>query len=335
MKLALLLIALLGCFTAHAQTGNADFGRIALNTYLSEKTALPIEAKNLLKMKLDQITNSNGIAGTEANPRFIITAVVNTSSKDIIAGPPQMVAQNVTLTLFVGDAVENKVYANTTLNLKGAGTNENKAFINAFSGINPNNKAIIQFIGEAKEKIVGYYSSQCNAIIKASETLADQSHYDEAIYKLSLVPEACSDCYEKSLQATATIYQKKIDTDCQALLNSAKTAWTSEQSPVGAQRATTFLVQISPIATCQPEVAALIKSIDAQLKATAKQEWQFKMKQYADQVAMQQESMRINERQAVRNLELDKLRVSAYRDVAAKYAENQPQVVHYNAIVWR
>lgn len=335
MKLPLLLTILLGCFTSHAQTANADFGRIALNTYLSEKTALPLEARNLLKTKLDQITNSNGIAGTEANPRFIITGVVNTGTKDIIAGPPQMVAQNVTLTLFVGDAVENKVYANTTLNLKGVGTNENKAFINAFSAINPNNKAIVLFIGEAKEKIAAYYSSQCNAIIKEAETLAAQSHSDEAIYRLSLVPAACSDCYDKTLTATATIYQNKVDAECQALLNKAKTAWTSERTPTGAQRASTFLVQISPLATCQPEVTALIKTVDAQLKANEKQEWQFKMKQYADQVAMQQESMRINERQAVRNLELDKLRVSAYRDVAVKYAENQPQVVHYNTIVWR
>lgn len=335
MKIPLLFVALLGCFAAQAQTKTADFGRIVLNTYLSEKSALPTEAKNLLKTKLDQITTSNGIAGTEANPRFIITGVVNTGTKDIIAGPPQMIAQNLTLTLFVGDAVDNKVFTNTTITLKGVGTNENKAFINAFSSINPNNKAIAQFIGEAKEKITTYYNSQCGAIIKEAQTLSAQSRYDEAIYRLSLVPAACSECYDKCLTATASIYQKKVDAACQDQLNRAKTAWTADQTPAGAERAGTFLTEISPVASCQPEVAALIKTIDAQLKATEKQQWQFKMKQYADQVAMQQEFMRMSDRQASRNLELDKLRVSAYRDVAVKYAENQPRVISYNTIQWR
>ena len=335
MKIPLIVVALLGCFATQAQTNTADFGRIVLNTYLSEKSALPTEAKNLLKTKLDQITTSNGIAGTESNPRFIITGVVNTSTKDIIAGPPQMIAQNLTLTLFVGDAVDNKVFTTTTINLKGVGTNENKAFINAFSAINPNNKAISQFIGDAKEKITSYYNSQCGAIIKEAQTLSAQSRYDEAIYRLSIVPAACSDCYSKCLTATASIYQKKVDATCQEQFNKAKTAWTAEQTPAGAEKAGTFLTEISPVASCQPEVAAFIKTIDAQLKAAEKQQWQFKMKQYNDQVAMQQESMRMSDRQASRNLELDKLRVSAYRDVAVRYAENQPRVISYNTIQWR
>lgn len=80
------------------------------------------------------------MGGSETNPRFIITAAVNLGTKDIIAGPPQMIAQNLDITMFVGDALTNTIFSNTTLSLKGVGTNENKAFIEAFKTINPKTK---------------------------------------------------------------------------------------------------------------------------------------------------------------------------------------------------
>ena len=93
--------------TSNAQAKLDDFGRIILNTYLPDNIAMPSEAKNLLITKLNQITSNNGMGGSQANPRFIITANVNVGTKDIIAGPPQMIAQNIDVTLFIGDAVTN------------------------------------------------------------------------------------------------------------------------------------------------------------------------------------------------------------------------------------
>ena len=110
-----------------------DFGRIVLNTYVSNDLKIPLEAKNQLEIKLKQITSKYGMAGTVANPRFIITASISITTKDIIAGPPQMIAQNMDITLFVGDAIDNKVFANTTITSKGVGTNDNKAFIDAIN----------------------------------------------------------------------------------------------------------------------------------------------------------------------------------------------------------
>jgi len=55
----------------------------------------------MLKNKLDQIATKNGIGGSEVNPRFIITAEVNITTKDIIPGPPQMIAQNLDITFLL------------------------------------------------------------------------------------------------------------------------------------------------------------------------------------------------------------------------------------------
>lgn len=345
-KIITILILTVVAIASNAQVKLDDFGRIILNTYLPDNIALPAEAKSMLITKLNQITSNNGIGGSQANPRFIITANVNVGTKDIIAGPPQMIAQNIGITLFVGDAVTNTVFSNTTLSLKGVGTNQNKAFIDAINTINPKNKEMLAFFEEGKTKIVNYYNTQCDFIIKDAQTLVKQEKYDEAIYQLALVPDVCQDCYFKCFDTLSLIYQQKINADCKVKLNEAKVTWTASQNSTGAEKAGDILSTINPMASCQADVTAFIKTIDVKLKTDEKARWQFKMKQYADKIAAQKEQLRIaeekgkrddtyRENQSSRNCELDIIRVNSYREVALEQARNQPKTVTYNNIYWK
>lgn len=356
----LLVLALLAFGNISRSQSNPkmdDFGRIVLNTYLSEQLDISSGARKLLDTKLSQVASNYGMGGNSVNPRFIITASINVGSKDIIAGPPQMIAQTLDVTVFIGDALENKIFCNTTLSLKGVGTNENKAFINALKKINPRNKDLSSLIEEGKAKIVAYFNTQCDFIIKEAMTLKEQGKYEEAIYKLSIVPDVCQDCYFKCLDTLLYVYQEKIDKDCQVKFQKAKTIWAANASSTGAEEAAGVLSKIDPLASCQPDVEKFISSVDAKLKADEKARWEFKMKQYADKIAAQKEQVRIaeekskrddvyrenqsqrdavaQEKQSQRNYELDKIRVSAYRDVAVEYAKNQPKTVTYNNIYWR
>ena len=346
MKKLSFVILLLVSFQTQAQAKLEDFGRIILNTYLPENNSIPSEAKKALETKLNQITTNNGMGGSAVNPRFIITAVLNIGTKDIIPGPPQMIAQNIDVTLFVGDAITNTVFSNTVISIKGVGTNENKSLIDAIKNINPKNKDISTFLEEGKNKIISYYTTQCDFIIKDAETLAKQQKFDEAIYKLALVPEVCKECYFKCLDDLTKIYQLKIDADCKSKFNEAKTTWTANPNPAGAEKAGDILSTINPEATCQTEITMFIKNIDAKLKADEKARWQFKMKQYADKIAIKKDQIRIaeakgkrddvyRENQSARNLELDKIRANSYREIAVEQARNKPKTVTYNNIYWR
>ena len=356
-KLIVGILCFMSMSIAFCQESLNDFGRIILNTYLPDNIALPAEAKSLLTTKISQITSNNGMGGSQVNPRFIITANVNVGTKDIIAGPPQMIAQNIDITLFIGDAVTNTIFSNAIFSLKGVGTNENKAFIEAIKTLNPKNKEVITFLEEGKSKIINYYASQCDFIIKDAQTLVKQENYDEAIYQLSLVPDVCQDCYFKCLDTLTSIYQKKIDADCNVKFNEAKVTWTAAQNPDGAEKAGDILSTINPMASCQLDVSAFIKSIDAKLKADEKARWEFKMKQYADKIAMHKEQIRIaedkgkrddtyrenqserdavsREKQSSRNFELDKIRANSFREIAIEQARNQPKTITYNNIYWR
>lgn len=343
-KLLFILFLIVGSLKGQVKLD--DFGRIVLNAYLPENVGIPAESQKLLLNKLNQIVTNNGIGGSSANPRFIITAIVNVGTKDVIAGPPQMIAQNLDITFFIGDAIKNTKFSNVTISLKGVGTNENKSFIEAIKTINPKNKEIVTFIEEGKNKIIDYYATNCDFIIKDAQTLVKQEKFNEAIYELSLVPDVCQQCYFKCLDTLAGVYQKSIDQDGVKKLNEAKIIWTSNMNPDGAEKAGEVLNTINVNAACQKDARKLISSIDAKLKADEKAKWAFKLKQYEDKIAAQKEQVRIaeekdkrdavsREKQSSRNYELDKLRVNAYREIAVEQARNQPKTVTYNNIIWR
>jgi hypothetical protein len=348
MKIFLLFFSFLLCGQLGAAQNTVkldDFGRIVLNTYLPDKTDMPSEAKKALETKLNQISTNYGMGGSAANSRFIITAVSNIGNKDIVAGPPQKIALNIELTLFIGDAIENKKFTNTVINLQGVGDNENKAFIDAIKSINPKNKIIQDFVEESKNEIINYYATKCDFIKREATELASVAKYSQAIYNLSLVPNVCKDCYFECISLTKNIFQQKIDAECAEKLSIAKSKWMVSQNSEGAAAAGDILSSINPVSKCKQEVSALYMEINNKLKENEKREWDFKMKQYEDNVTKEKEQMRIGEEkskrddqyrenQSAREKELENERINAYRQIAVEYAKNQPKTITNN-IYWR
>lgn len=307
-----------------------DFGRIALNPYVSEQAKLPTEAKAQLEIKLKQIASNYGMAGSIANPRFIITANISITTKDIIPGPPQQIAQNMNITLFIGDAIENKIFSNIVISSSGVGTNENKAFIDAIKQINTKNKKIETFLEEAKTKIVAYYNTQCDFINQKAIGLKQQDKYSEAIYTLAQIPEVCKDCYFKALNEMTVIYDLKINNEATSLLKNANSVWSANPNEQGAQEAINYIMKINPQAKCYSDASKLLITINTKIIADEKE----RLRKQEEYVKRQQ---KIDAENAKTEAELEKQRINAYKEVAVEYAKNQPQVVYrniYRNIYW-
>ena len=322
----IILFIFTAIFNLKAQIALDDFGRIALNSYVSEQLKIPTEAKNQLELKLKQIATNYGMAGTGSNPRFIITASVSITSKDIIAGPPQMIAQKMEITLFIGDAIENKIYSNTIISSKGVGTNENKSFIDAIKQINTKNKNIEKFIDEAKAKLISYYNTQCELIIKKSTEFAKIGNYDEALYNLALIPDVCEACYMNALKQSQIIYKQKIDSECQTNLNQAKAIWASNPNANGATSASEYLSDINTNASCYSEVRLLYKAMSDKLINDEK------IRQRIEEENAKRE-FELTKQREKQEAELERERIQAYKEVAVEYARRQPTVVYRN-IYW-
>ena len=308
------LLLLVQVLFVTAQQNSDDLGRIVLKTFIPQNNNIPEEAQKSLETKLNQMISNYGMAGSELNPRFVLMAKINIGTKDIVAGPPQMVSQNMDITLFVGDAINNTLFSSVTISVKGVGTNENKAYIDAFKSLNTNDKNIAAFLDKGKKKIVDFYASQCGFIIQDATALAKQKKYEEALYHLSQVPTVCENCYGKVNALMAEIYQQKIDTDCNVKYNQAKILWNAHQK--NTDEITTLLSEIDPQASCYSFVLQLSDEIKSKSDTEEKAKLRLALKKYND------------------NINLEKKRIEAYREIAVEYARTQPEII-YNNINWR
>ncbi len=315
-KLLIIGLVLLSFMGVNAQNDKGkldDLGRITLAAYVPQQIdKMPDAARSMLSNKLNQIVTASGMGGSAFNQRFIITANITLLTKDITATAPPMHAYTLEITLYVGDGIEGTKFASHSVTVKGVGENENKAYIAALKTLKTNDPSYQTFLTTGKNKIIEYYNTKCDFILKDAQTLATQNQYEEAIFKLTSVPDVCKACYDKAMAAVGPIYKKQIDRACKVKLAEANNIWAANQSIDAANEAGAILSAIDPDAACFAEVKALSNKIATRVKEIDAREWQYIVK---DQ---QQESERIK----------------AMRDIGVAYGNGQPKNVTYNVVGW-
>mgnify|MGYP006921588058 CR=1 FL=1 len=296
---------------AQKKTTADDMGRVMITAYVPQQIEnMPAGARKMLANKLTQIVTKSGLAGSSFNTRFIVTANVTVNTKDILPGPPMMHALNLDVTLYIGDGFDGKVFASHTVSVKGVGTNETKAYMSGIKKISTTNPELKAFVENGKAKIIEYYKNNCDMIIKEAKTLADQDKFEEAIFKLTTVPNACGECYNKAMDAVKPMYQKQIDKECKFKLAEAQGVWNAAQDMEAAEKAGAILASINPDASCYGQAKALSNKIAAKVKQIDAREWKYVMKE------QQQESERIK----------------AIRDIGVAYGKGPKANVTYKSL---
>ena len=341
-----LFLIVLAAIAVNAQSTESDFGRLTLTPHINQSDKLTQDIVVSLTKKLEQIISKSGAVAKFQNSNFVLSAELSIDSKDIISGPPQMIAQNIELTLRVGDAKSGISFSMASVSLRGVGTNENKSTLEAIKSISSNNEEIQGCIEKGKLAIVAYYQNNCSKLIEAATSRAQMGNHDEAIYMLSIIPDACSDCYTKALETCQFVYQAKINVQSAQNLQAAKTAWSAEPNESGAIKAANFLQKINPYSNSFDDAQKLSLTIRKKFEDQQEAEWNFKLKQYEDAMSLKREEQRMAEENARRDdlseqeqqrllAELERLRVVEYSSVAREYAKNQSKTINYNNINWR
>ena len=252
------MLFLTASVTAQNTRGKAnDAGRIVLNTFIEDLEGVPAGALKMLKTKITQMAAKNGMGGSESFPRFVMSADIDILTQDITPTAPPKTALTLGVTLYIGDGIEGTVFATEYIELKGIGNNETKAYIQSFRALSPRNKKFNEFIETGKKKIIEYYNSRCDFILKEANTLADQKDFDESISKLVEVPEVCKDCYDKAMDLSTTIFKRKMENECQENMSKsnsliAQDKWEEAANPIAGY---------TPDMACYPDVKSLFTKI--------------------------------------------------------------------------
>jgi hypothetical protein len=311
----ILVLTFLLCFSfVQAQTpGKMDEkGRLAIAVWIPDQIeGMPAAAKKNLENKLNQIITANGIGGDAINSRFIITANVTVLSKDITASAPPMQAYSLSVTLYIGDGFEGKSFSSYSITAKGVGENETKAYMAALKNIKTNDPAYQSFVDKGKSKIIEYYNAQCDVLIKEANVLVGMNKFDEAIWKLTSVPDGCTDCWNKCMAAIAPVFQQKIDFECKTKLTEATNIWNAGQNWDAAEQAGAILTTIDPKSACFKESETLSGKIAKRILEVDKREWNFK---YEKEIGLERDM------------------IKAYRDVGVAWGKGQPQNVTYKSL---
>ena len=275
----IVLVCLL--FYALSSLAQGDAGHIFISVVQPDRDEISPEAAKQLERKMIQLLSSNGISSQDENNRFVITAKVDITSKDIVASTPQRVSEKIDLTLIVGDMIENKIFETVTIPLIGIGINENKAFIAAINQVKPQKAEFKDFLDKAKKKIVDYYAVRCSQIIRDARKMASGNAYDEAIYQLMQVPDIC-DCSKECQDLMVEYTIKRNNAIAAQLLNEARVKWAASPNSEGASDVADIIAKIPVNTDSQKDVDALTKSINKKLRDDEKRNWDFKMRQYND-----------------------------------------------------
>ena len=312
---------------------NADVAALSIRVQQPEREYLNAASCRLLQTKMTQILTQNGIVKDMPSNRFVLTAKANVLNKDIIAGSPSRVSEQIELTFIIGDVLDNIKYGTYVLSLTGVGLNEEKAIQQAIKNVKVNDLGMAQFIEQSKTKIVNYYRDNEAKILRDAEVLASEGRFDEALYGLAMVPDACGPCYEHCQEKMLEINQLKIDSEGQSLLSQAKAAWAKSPDASGAEAVYPLIAAIKPSASCYGKVEPFLKQITNKLVADERRQWEFKMKQYEDAKAREQRDFEAREARDARNAAIRKQEIEAARQVAVEYARNQPDVIYNNTIL--
>ncbi len=361
-KSFILILFFLFSITINAQNTlnkTEDAGRIVLNTYIPEDANIKPAALKLFETRLNAITAANGLGGTGMFQRFVISGKVNELSKNIVVGPPDQIVLELEVSFIIADGIDGTVFATESLTFQAIGDNETKAYIDALKKIKPSDKKIQLFIENGKNKIIEYYNSKCDFILKQATTLANQKEYDNALYNLAEVPEVCKSCYDKSMDLSVKIYQDKMENECQQNISLANSLIATDQWDEAAK----YISFYTPDMNCYSEIKFLLAKISEHKCAVslgkAKGAWASKdientsmyLSEIASDSKCNEEAQKIATevrawvkekdgrewklelKKQSDDVELKKRAISAARDIGVAYGKNQPKVVYNTRVI--
>ena len=307
-----IIIAMLSTISSTIAQSSSDIGKIALSVIMPENVD-GLDESQLSKMetKITQIVSSTGLAASGYNNNFVIYPKFAIYDSSVVEGG----MQNITvitceLSLFIKQVDNNIIFATISKSLKGSGKNKNTAITNAISKIPTNDQQFKLFVVTGKDKIIAYYETKCQDIITKSESLVKMQDYEQALGLLMTVPEEVS-CYSKVQEKSIEAYKTYQNQKCKVQIQEAKTQLASNNYNYALQ----ILSQIDPSTSCFKESQTLVTNLATKVDAEEKKQWDLKMKIYND------------------NVELEKNRINAVKDIAVAYYKSKPTTVNYTYLI--
>lgn len=313
MKSKKMIICLLCTLTGIVSIAQ-ETTKVPMTVSISDASSnIPLSSRDFLTTRLNAAITRNGMGATDDFCQFYMSCTYSVVEKHIVPGAPTKYFQTIEMNFFVVDAFAQKVFTNVAIETKGVGNSEEQANTASIRQISSTNSALAEFIKKSNLKIINYYNEQYRNIIVKAKSLAKVYQYEEALFYLSLIPEACIG-YQEAVSCAADIYQKYLDDKASKALAKATAIWNAGQDSFAAAEAGEYLAEILPDATCYPQAVKLSNEIKARVKSDI--DYYRKREEKAE------------EREHTEAMET----INAWKAVGVAYGNNQKSIYYYRTL---
>lgn len=312
MKKLIVLLVIFGFISSINAQSTSDVGKIVLSVIMPDNVEGMNDSQlSKLETEITKIVTSTGLAASGYNNSFVIYPKFTINETSVVeSGLQDITIINCDLTLFIKQVDNNVIFSTISRSLKGNGKSKLLALSNALTKINVNDKDFQQFIDKGKVKILHYYESKCQDIIMKSENLVKTQNYEQALGLLMTVPEEVS-CYNKVQEKSIEAYKAYQKQKCITQIQEAK----AQLAMNNYSSALNILSQIDPSTPCFKESQALVNNAGDNVDKEDKKLWDFKMKTYTNNIALEKE------------------RIIAVKNIAISYYKSIPKTINYTYLV--
>ncbi|HPI71511.1 MAG TPA: hypothetical protein PLF99_09290, partial [Tenuifilaceae bacterium] len=127
-----------------------DLGRIAIAAIVPNEAGIPGGAQQMLKNKLMQVATLNGLGAAESGSQFAMVPMVSIISKDVTPTAPPQIALKADVTLYIVDVLSQNIFSQTSIEVKGVGNTEDRAYSQALNNLNPRHGQFRGFVEKGK-----------------------------------------------------------------------------------------------------------------------------------------------------------------------------------------
>ncbi len=273
---------------------------------ITKGNVVPEGVNRKLEGKLMRALGAAGMMEAPYDSRFFVAGRFDDAYNDVTGGPSQKTYVKTTLTLYIGDAEEHKIFATESFELSGVGGSEEQAYTKCLNKISSSNPKLVEFLRKGHQTIIDYFDAHYQSYLdKARQAMASRN-YDEALYYATTVP-SCSRGYAQAHSLAMTIMGDRTNYDGQKLLQLAKAAWATDPTASGAEEAHSYLSQIDPGSSAYKAA----QELSAQMSKTTQKQWEFEnIQKHNDAIA------------------LEKHRITAAKEAAVAWAKSRPKTVN-------
>lgn len=271
----------------------------------------PEQVNSMLMTQLEQALHAAGLSAGDDYGQFYMSGRFTDAYKELLPGPPKQWVVTTHLTLYVADLGSSKSFASKTFELRGVGTSEQRAYMNALRQLSRQTGGLRAFVKDAESRTVAYFDRNYKAYLAKAQTAAAKGDYKQALYYSTIIPY-CSVGWDEAEKATLTYFKKDIDQDGATLLMEARGLFAASPNAQGAAQAYVVLGRINPGSASYPAAMKFAEEMNRQTKA----EYNFEVhEKYKD------------------NLAKDKAMIQAAKEIGVAYGRGQK--AQTTNILWR